>query len=84
MSRFGCSITRNEERVFTGCRCAGCQNAAKDPALGDPAPPPGQGTGDTVPGDASTTVTLAIGASLNGAVNTLGDRDWCAVDLAGC
>ena len=81
MSRFGCSITRNEERVFTGCRCAGCQNAAKDPALGDPAPPPGQGTGDTVPGDASTTVTLAIGASLNGAVNTLGDRDWCAVDL---
>lgn len=81
MSRFGCNITQNEERVFTGCRCAGCQDAVKGPAIGEPALPPEQGTVDTVPGDASTTVTLAIGAALNGAVNTLRDRDWFAVDL---
>jgi serralysin len=81
MSRFGCNITQNEERVFTGCRCAGCQDAVKGPVIGDPEPPPGQGTVDSVPGDASTTVTLAIGAALNGAVNTLRDRDWFAVDL---
>ncbi|MCA3413913.1 MAG: M10 family metallopeptidase C-terminal domain-containing protein [Roseomonas sp.] len=81
MDRFSCNLVANEPRVFTGCRCAGCQEAVKGPAIGEPEPPPGQGTGDTVPGDASTTVTLAIGASLNGAVNTRGDRDWFAVDL---
>jgi serralysin len=53
----------------------------KGPTIGEPALPPEQGTVDTVPGDASTTVTLAIGAALNGAVNTLRDRDWFAVDL---
>jgi serralysin len=81
MNRFSCNLVANEPRVFTGCRCAGCQEAVKGPAIGEPEPPPGQGTGDTVPGDASTTVTLAIGGSLNGAVNTAGDRDWFAVDL---
>ncbi|MFM7304894.1 MAG: PPC domain-containing protein [Alphaproteobacteria bacterium] len=81
MSRFSCSISQDETRVFTGCRCAGCQDAVKGPAIGDPEPPPGQGTVDTVPGDTSTTVTLAIGGSLNGAVNFWGDRDWFAVDL---
>ena len=81
MSRFSCNLTQDEGRVFTGCRCAGCQDAVKGPAIGEPGPPPEQGTGDTVPGDASTTVTLAIGGSLNGAVNTAGDRDWFAVDL---
>jgi serralysin len=81
MNRFSCNLVANEPRVVTGCRCAGCQEAAKGPAIGEPEPPPGQGTGDTVPGDASTTVTLAIGGSLNGAVNTARDRDWFAVDL---
>ncbi len=81
MSRFSCSIAQDDTRVFTGCRCAGCQDAVKGPAIGEPGPPPEQGTVDTVPGDASTTVTLAIGGSLNGAVNTWGDRDWFAVDL---
>ena len=81
MSRFSCSISQDETRVFTGCRCAGCQDAVKGPAIGDPEPPPGQGAGDTVPGDTSTTVALAIGASLNGAVNFWGDRDWYAVNL---
>ena len=81
MTRFTCMIAQDEPRVFTGCRCAGCQEAVKGPAIGEPEPPPGQGTGDTVPGNSSTPVTLAIGASLNGAVNTAGDRDWFAVDL---
>ncbi|MCZ8142096.1 MAG: M10 family metallopeptidase C-terminal domain-containing protein [Acetobacteraceae bacterium] len=81
MNRFSCNLVANEPRVFTGCRCAGCQEAVKGPAIGEPEPPPGQGTGDTVPGNSSTPVTLAIGASLNGAVNTAGDRDWFAVDL---
>jgi len=81
MSRFSCSIAQDDTRVFTGCRCAGCQDAVKGPAIADPGPPPEQGTVDTVPGDASTTVILTMGGSLNGAVNTLGDRDWFAVDL---
>ena len=81
MSRFSCSIAQDDSRVFTGCRCAGCQDAVKGPAIADPGPPPEQGTVDTVPGDASTTVILTMGGSLNGAVNTLGDRDWVAVDL---
>ncbi|MCA3287524.1 MAG: M10 family metallopeptidase C-terminal domain-containing protein [Roseomonas sp.] len=53
----------------------------KGPTIGEPALPPEQGIVDTVPGDASTTVTLAIGAALNGAVGSLGDRDWYVVDL---
>jgi serralysin len=81
MSRFSCSIAQDDSRVFTGCRCAGCQDAVKGPAIADPGPPPEQGTVDTVPGDASTTVILTMGGSLNGAVNTLGDQDWFAVDL---
>ncbi|MBM3588696.1 MAG: hypothetical protein FJX33_13050 [Alphaproteobacteria bacterium] len=60
---------------------AGCQDPVKGPVIGDPEPPPGQGTLDTVPGDTSRTVTLAIGGSLGGAVNCLADRDWYAVDL---
>ncbi|MCA3278320.1 MAG: M10 family metallopeptidase C-terminal domain-containing protein [Roseomonas sp.] len=81
MSRFSCSIAEDAGRVSSSCRCAVCQDAVKGPAIADPGLPPEQGTVDTVPGDASTTVTLAIGASLNGAVNTSGDRDWFAVDL---
>ena len=81
MSRFTCNIAQDEGQVFSGCRCASCQEAVKGPAVEAPEPPPGQGTGDTVPGDTSTTITLSIGASLNGAVNTFGDRDWFAVDL---
>lgn len=81
VSRFSCNLTPDEGRVFTGCRCAGCQDAVKGPAIGEPEPAPGQGTVDTVPGNTSTPVTLAIGGSLNGAVNTAGDRDWFAVDL---
>ncbi|MCE2920928.1 MAG: M10 family metallopeptidase C-terminal domain-containing protein [Roseomonas sp.] len=81
MNRFSCNLVANEPRVFTGCRCAGCQEAVKGPAIGEPEHPPGQGTGDTVPGNSSAPVTLAIGGSLSGAVNIAGDRDWFAVDL---
>ena len=41
---------------------------------------PGPG-GDTVPGDSSTTFTLDIGDSVEGYINTGGDRDWYAVQL---
>ena len=81
MTRFTCNIAQHEGQVSSGCRCAGCQGVVKGQAVEAPEPPPGQGTVDTVPGDTSTTVTLTIGGSLNGAVNTLGDRDWFAVDL---
>lgn len=53
----------------------------KAPVIAGPEPVPNQGIEDTVPGDASTTVTLTIGTSVNGALNTLSDRDWFAVDL---
>src|SRR5688572_12725989 len=39
------------------------------------------GAGDTVPGDASTTVSLAIGSSISGFVNAPGDDDWFRVEL---
>jgi hypothetical protein len=42
---------------------------------------PGAG-GDTVPGDASSTSTLALGGSLTGYVNTAGDKDWYRIDLS--
>ena len=53
----------------------------KAPVIAGPEPVPNQGIEDTVPGDASTTATLTIGTSVNGAVNTMSDRDWFAVDL---
>jgi serralysin len=36
---------------------------------------------DTVPGDVSSLVSLAIGASVDGAIDTLGDHDWYRVSL---
>lgn len=36
---------------------------------------------DTIAGDASTTGTIALGGSLNGTVDYLGDQDWFRVDL---
>lgn len=36
---------------------------------------------DTIPGDLSTTVTIAVGGSLTSELNTAGDRDWIAVTL---
>jgi hypothetical protein len=42
---------------------------------------PGPG-GDTVPGDVSSTSTLALGESLTGYVNTGGDKDWYRIELS--
>ncbi|RYY44911.1 MAG: hypothetical protein EOP59_05370 [Sphingomonadales bacterium] len=36
---------------------------------------------DTVPGDTSTTATLAVGAAVDVIIETLGDHDWYAVTL---
>jgi hypothetical protein len=44
-------------------------------ATATPIPP------DSVPGDATTTATLAIGSAVNGIVNTNGDHDWFKVTL---
>lgn len=47
----------------------------------DRAPPTDVVFVDTVPGDTSSTVNLAIGSSVNGVLDTLGDRDWYRVTL---
>lgn len=47
----------------------------------DRAPPTDLVFADTVPGDTSSTVTLAIGSSVNGVLDTLGDHDWYRVTL---
>jgi serralysin len=39
------------------------------------------GSGDTVRGDFTTTASLALGGSVNGTVNALGDHDWFAVTM---
>lgn len=49
-------------------------------ALAAPRPQP---EGDTVPGDATTTATLALGQAVSGAVETARDQDWYAVQLTG-
>ncbi len=36
---------------------------------------------DSVPADTSTSLSLAIGVPVDGAVNTLGDHDWFAVEV---
>lgn len=81
MSRFISTAAQSNDAVISGCRCAACQGAFKPLAADVPAATPAEGNQDTVPADTSTSVTLAIGASLDGAVNTLGDHDWYAVDL---
>jgi Ca2+-binding RTX toxin-like protein len=39
------------------------------------------GAGDTIPGNTGSTATLAIGGSVNGYVNFVGDDDWYRVEL---
>jgi serralysin len=39
------------------------------------------GVGDTVAGDTTTAATIAVGGSVSGTVNSLGDHDWYAVTL---
>ena len=36
---------------------------------------------DTVPGDATTTVTLTLGTAVDGTLDTVGDRDWYRITL---
>lgn len=43
--------------------------------------PSAQGATDTVPGDTSSVVSIALGGTQSGAINTLGDRDWYQVTL---
>lgn len=40
-----------------------------------------QGASDTVPGNTTSTVTVAIGGSQSGVINSLGDHDWYQVNL---
>jgi serralysin len=65
-----------------GCSCCAQREEDKLNAPSDPAitldTQPG---GDTVAGSTATTATLAIGSSVTGYVNTLGDHDWFGVQL---
>jgi serralysin len=37
--------------------------------------------GDTIAGDFTTTGTIALGGSINGTINALGDHDWYAISM---
>jgi serralysin len=61
----------------TGCACGECA----DGKGGNAADYAGTFAPDVVPGDTSSTVTLTLGTATNGAIDTLGDRDWYRVSL---
>ncbi len=61
----------------TGCACGECAGGKG----GNTADDAGTFAPDVVPGDTSSTVTLALGTATNGEIDTLGDRDWYRVSL---
>lgn len=65
-----------------GC-CLACGSCLKLDGIEDPDGQPGGGTpaADTVPGDITTTATVAVGGNVSGAIDTAGDSDWFQVTV---
>ncbi len=84
---FGAEVTREPGALASGAKVSGLFDAQLP---GSDAPATGPGPGgplavpeptDVIPGDSTTTYTLAIGGSETGVINTVGDDDWFRVDL---
>lgn len=72
IGKFGFDISHQE-----GCSCGECAAGGTAKQSGDsPTFAP-----DLVPGNISSTATIAVGGSADVAVDTLGDRDWYRVTL---
>jgi serralysin len=59
----------------SGCGCGACAAGVRADA------PPLGGSADSIAGDATTAVNLAIGSSADITIETLGDHDWVRVNL---
>ena len=81
MSRLNCIRVQANEGNSAGCVCAACEDAAKPLAGSDQGGVPLANTGTEVPGDATSTYSLAVGESVTGALEVNGDHDWYAVEL---
>jgi serralysin len=70
--KYGEAITHQE-----GCSCGECMAGGAAKQSGDsPTFAP-----DLVPGDTTTGLTIAVGGSVDVAIDTVGDRDWYKVEL---
>jgi Ca2+-binding RTX toxin-like protein len=58
-----------------GCACGECGSSK------DFAPGPGEAAEDVVPGDTSSTASVAVGGYVSGVIDFNGDHDWYAVTL---
>ena len=80
VTRFICNIASSGEASAFGCQCATCQDAWKPVTAAGPQPAPAVTTVD-VPGDASTSFSVAVGTPLIGVLEVDADHDWYSVDL---
>jgi serralysin len=78
---FACLAGQSGDAAFFGCTCAACQEGWKPMAAASaPDPTPKEVVVD-VPGDASTSFPIAVGAPLDGVLEAKTDHDWYAVKL---
>jgi len=81
VTRFACLSGQSGDAASFGCTCAACQEGWKPMAAASaPDPTPKEVVVD-VPGDASTSFSIAVGAPLEGVLEAKTDHDWYAVNL---
>lgn len=81
MTRFACLAAQSGDAASFGCACAACQEGWK-PIAPDAAPDPAHTIAMVdVPGDASTSSSIVVGAPLDGVLEAKTDHDWYAVQV---
>ena len=79
--RVACLAAQPGDAAPFGCTCATCQETWKPMAAASaPDPAPREAVVD-IPGDASTSFSIAVGAPLDGVLEAKTDHDWYAVQL---
>ena len=81
MTLFACLAAQSGDAASFGCACAACQEGWK-PIAPDAAPDPAHTMAMVdVPGDVSTSLSIAVGAPLDGVLEAKTDHDWYAVQV---
>ena len=79
--RVACLAAQPGDAAPFGCTCATCQETWKPMAAASaPDPAPREAVVD-IPGDASTSFSIAVGTPLDGVLEARTDHDWYAVQL---
>lgn len=79
--RVACLAAQPGDAAPSGCTCATCQETWKPMAAASaPDPAPREAVVD-IPGDASTSFSIAVGTPLDGVLEARTDHDWYAVQL---